>query len=169
MSPIASQHSAHSLHMSAQIWQRDVAWGDALIMNRAAVRHRSAQFIIVLKWVGATCGPPDSRQWVMACWKQLWWHAKQCWMQESYTDFIRTPRIQADFLRVAAALRAEAARASAGRAAAASPPLWPPLLTGALLSGRPRPEPLFLPPPEILLTVAQARCSASSWETPRDA
>ena len=31
----------------------------------------------------------------------------------------------------------------------------------------PRPEPLFLPPPVVLLTVAQARASAVSAETPR--
>src|SRR5580704_10151482 len=36
------------------------------------------------------------------------------------------------------------------------------------LTGWPRPEPLFLPPPVSLLTVAQARRSASFSETPRD-
>jgi hypothetical protein len=36
-----------------------------------------------------------------------------------------------------------------------------------LLSFVPRPEPDFLPPPSSLLTVAQARRSASSFFTPR--
>src|SRR5215204_4463983 len=49
----------------------------------------------------------------------------------------------------------------------ALPPFLPPFFAGPLFSFLPRPEPLFLPPPEALLTVAHARCSASSPETPR--
>src|SRR5690606_3820950 len=70
------------------------------------------------------------------------------------------------FLRVAAAFFAEAERAEAGRLDEASPPLRPPLREAALLSFVPRPEPDFLPPPSSLLTVAQARRSASSLPTP---
>jgi len=51
--------------------------------------------------------------------------------------------------------------------AAAFPPLRPPFLAGALLTFLPRPDPLFLPPPVIALTVAHARRSASSSGTPR--
>ena len=47
------------------------------------------------------------------------------------------------------------------------PPFWPPFFAGALFCGFPLPEPLFLPPPEALFTVAQARFSASFFETPR--
>ena len=64
-------------------------------------------------------------------------------------------------------LLAEADRAEAGRDAAALPPSLPPLRDGAWFSGLPRPLPLFFPPPVSLLTVAQARRSASSSETPR--
>ena len=46
------------------------------------------------------------------------------------------------------------------------PPLRPPFLAGSLFVALPLPEPLFLPPPLILLTVAQALLSASSCETP---
>jgi hypothetical protein len=69
--------------------------------------------------------------------------------------------------RVAAAFFADAERAAAGRAAEAAPPFLPPFLAGALLTGLPRPEPLCLPPPVLLLTVAQARRSASPSGTPR--
>src|SRR5687767_12464227 len=49
-----------------------------------------------------------------------------------------------------------------------APPFLPPFLAGAVLSFLPYPEPPgFLPPPVILLTVAHARFSASSSETPR--
>jgi len=48
-----------------------------------------------------------------------------------------------------------------------APPFRPPLRAGALFVLRPRPEPLFLPPPDDLFTVAQARRSASSFDTPR--
>src|SRR5207237_396306 len=41
------------------------------------------------------------------------------------------------------------------------------LRVGALFVLRPRPDPLFLPPPEVLFTVAHARRSASSSGTPR--
>src|SRR5260221_485289 len=47
------------------------------------------------------------------------------------------------------------------------PPIRPPLWAGSWFSAFPRPEPDFFPPPVILLTVAQARRSASSLETPR--
>lgn len=75
--------------------------------------------------------------------------------------------LEARFFRVAAALRAEAERFDAGREAAALPPFVPPLRAGSLFSALPLPEPLFLPPPEVLFTVAQARFSATFLETPR--
>ena len=53
------------------------------------------------------------------------------------------------------------------RAADTSPPFFPPFFAGALLTALPRPEPLFLPPPVVALTVAQARRLASSSPTPR--
>ena len=49
----------------------------------------------------------------------------------------------------------------AGREAEALPPILPPLRRGEVSSACPRPEPLFLPPPVSLFTVAQARRSAS--------
>jgi hypothetical protein len=52
-------------------------------------------------------------------------------------------------------------------AAVAAPPFLPPFLAEALLVFLPRPDPLFLPPPVLLLTVAQARRSASFSLTPR--
>jgi hypothetical protein len=70
-------------------------------------------------------------------------------------------------LRVAAAFFAEAERCAVGREPAAAPPLRPPFLAGSLFTVLPRPEPLFLPPPVILFTVAQARFSALFSETPR--
>ena len=70
-------------------------------------------------------------------------------------------------LRVDAAFLAERERSAAGRLAAARPPRRPPLREEAWLTGWPRPEPLFLPPPVSLLTVAQARRSASLGGTPR--
>src|SRR5215813_13795312 len=70
-------------------------------------------------------------------------------------------------LRVWAAFFAEAERSANERAAEAAPPLWPPFFAGAVLIFLPRPDPLFLPPPVILFTVAQARRSASSSGTPR--
>ena len=69
--------------------------------------------------------------------------------------------------RVLAAFLADADFAAADRLAAALPPFLPPFLAGALLTGLPRPDPLFLPPPVMALTVAHARPSASSSETPR--
>src|SRR5689334_10435446 len=47
------------------------------------------------------------------------------------------------------------------------PPLRPPLRDEAVLVRFPRPCPLFFPPPVSLLTVAQARRSASPLDTPR--
>jgi len=74
-------------------------------------------------------------------------------------------------LRVAAAFLAERDRAAAGRLAAAlpprGPPIRPPFFAATLVSLTPRPEPLLLPPPVSLLTVAQARRSASSLLMPR--
>jgi hypothetical protein len=61
---------------------------------------------------------------------------------------------------VCAAFFSEALRAAAGRDAEVTPPFVPPFLTGALLMALPRPELSVLPPPVILLTVAQARRSA---------
>src|SRR5688572_9698116 len=49
----------------------------------------------------------------------------------------------------------------------AAPPLRPPLRLLERLVALPRPEPLFLPPPVSLLTVAQARRAASLEPTPR--
>jgi hypothetical protein len=60
-------------------------------------------------------------------------------------------------LRVWAAFFAEAERSANERAAEAAPPLWPPFFAGAVLTFLPRPDPLCLPPPVILFTVAQAR------------
>src|SRR3954470_13084740 len=47
------------------------------------------------------------------------------------------------------------------------PPLWPPLRLEGWASVLPRPEPDFLPPWVSLLTVAQARRSASFLDAPR--
>jgi hypothetical protein len=69
--------------------------------------------------------------------------------------------------RVAAAFLAERLRAAADRDADARPPFRPPFRLGALLFFFPRPDPLFLPPPLSLLTVAHARRSASPFEVPR--
>ena len=49
--------------------------------------------------------------------------------------------------RVFAAFFADADFAAFDRFAAALPPLRPPFFAGALFTGLPRPEPLFLPPP----------------------
>jgi hypothetical protein len=68
---------------------------------------------------------------------------------------------------VAAAFRADAERAAFERAAEARPPRRPPFLEELFDVFFPRPEPLFFPPPVSLLTVAQARRSASSRGTPR--
>ena len=69
--------------------------------------------------------------------------------------------------RVDAALRAEAEREDLEREAAARPPFLPPLREELLLAFFPRPEPLFLPPPVSLFTVAQARRADSPRPTPR--
>src|SRR5438270_13589272 len=80
-------------------------------------------------------------------------------------------RLVALRLRVAAAFFAERERAAAGRLADAlpprGPPMRPPFLAETLVSGTPRPEPLLLPPPVSLFTVAQARRSASFFGVPR--
>ena len=65
--------------------------------------------------------------------------------------------------RVAAPFRAAAEREAFDRDAA---PLRPPLRDALLVLFFPRPDPLFLPPPSSLFTVAQARRSASRRETP---
>ena len=79
-----------------------------------------------------------------------------------YRDRVRAgPPRAARRLRVAAALRAEAERAALGRRAAACPPFLPPFRAGARFTFRPRPDPLFLPPPVSAFTVAQARRAAS--------
>src|SRR5690606_12472958 len=70
-------------------------------------------------------------------------------------------------LRVCAAFRAEACRSALGRAALFFPPMRPPFFAGEVSTFFPRPEPDFLPPPVILLTVAQARRAASLGFTPR--
>jgi hypothetical protein len=56
---------------------------------------------------------------------------------------------------------------AAERFADADPLLRPPFFAEAFLAGLLLPAPLCLPPPEIKLTVAQARRSASSSPTPR--
>ena len=65
--------------------------------------------------------------------------------------------------RVAAPFRAAAERDAFDREEA---PLRPPLRDALLVLFFPRPDPLFLPPPSSLFTVAQARRSASRRETP---
>jgi hypothetical protein len=85
---------------------------------------------------------------------------------------LRAPDFAAAFrFRVAAAFLAERDRAAAGRLAAAllprGPPIRPPRREETLVSLTPRPEPLLLPPPVSLLTVAHARRSASFLPTPR--
>jgi hypothetical protein len=71
-------------------------------------------------------------------------------------------------LRVAAAFLAAADRLAAGRAAEAAPPLRPPLCAAGWPVDLPRPDPpARFPPPSSLLTVAQARRSASFSGTPR--
>jgi hypothetical protein len=69
--------------------------------------------------------------------------------------------------RVAAPFRAAAERLALDREEEARPPFRPPLREEPLLRFFPRPEPLFLPPPVSLFTVAQARRAASPRETPR--
>ena len=69
--------------------------------------------------------------------------------------------------RVAAAFRAALEREDLERGAEARPPFRPPFRDELRLVFLPRPEPLFLPPPVSLFTVAHARRSASRRETPR--
>src|SRR6185437_12143053 len=74
-------------------------------------------------------------------------------------------------LRVAAAFLAERDRSVAGRAAEAlpprGPPMRPPRFDETFVVLRPRPDPLFSPPPLSRLTVAHARRSASFFFMPR--
>ncbi|MBV8781619.1 MAG: hypothetical protein JO353_09495 [Phycisphaerae bacterium] len=70
-------------------------------------------------------------------------------------------------VRVRAAFFADFDRAPLERPAEALPPFLPPFFAGRLLVFLPRPEPDFLPPPDILFSVAQARRSASFFDTPR--
>jgi hypothetical protein len=79
---------------------------------------------------------------------------------------LRAVFLAALFFRVAAPFFAEAERLLAGRFAAAAPPFLPPFFAGSLFSAFPLPDPDFLPPPDDLFTVAQARRSASFFETP---
>jgi hypothetical protein len=69
--------------------------------------------------------------------------------------------------RVDAAFRAEEERDDFEREADARPPFRPPFREELRLVFFPRPEPLFLPPPVSLFTVAQARRAASPRDTPR--
>jgi hypothetical protein len=69
--------------------------------------------------------------------------------------------------RVEAAFRADAERDDFEREAEARPPFLPPFREELRFDFFPRPEPLFLPPPVSLFTVAHARLSASPRETPR--
>jgi hypothetical protein len=68
---------------------------------------------------------------------------------------------------VAAPLRAAAERDAFEREREAAPPFRPPLREELLVLFFPRPDPLFLPPPSSLFTVAHARRAASFRETPR--
>jgi hypothetical protein len=79
----------------------------------------------------------------------------------------RLPLDPALRFRVAAAFLADAERADFGRRAEARPPARPPFLAGPLFVLRPRPDPDFLPPPDIAFSVAHARRAASFRETPR--
>ena len=69
--------------------------------------------------------------------------------------------------RVAAPFRADAERERLEREAEARPPILPPFREELRLVFFPLPDPLFLPPPVSLFTVAQARRSASPRGTPR--
>jgi hypothetical protein len=79
---------------------------------------------------------------------------------------LREELFAAELLRLAAVLldSVDAERAAAGRFAAA---FFAPRFADVFVAFLARPDPLFLPPPVSLLTVAQARRSASSSETPR--
>ena len=70
-------------------------------------------------------------------------------------------------LRVDAAFLAAEERDDLEREAEARPPFLPPFLDELRFVFLPRPEPLFLPPPVSLFTVAQARRSASFRDVPR--
>ena len=82
-------------------------------------------------------------------------------------NYLSQPRSAFRFL-VAAAFLAAADRSARGRAAEAAPPIRPPRCAAGWPVDLPRPEPPgALPPASSLLTVAQARRSASFSETPR--
>src|SRR5262245_46796398 len=68
---------------------------------------------------------------------------------------------------VAAAFFADLDLSADGRFAEARPPRLPPLCDEEVSFARATPDPLFLPPWSCLLTVAQARRSASFSVTPR--
>src|SRR6185503_7459992 len=89
--------------------------------------------------------------------------------REWFESFDRASGFQCPLrLRVLAAFLAERERAAAGRLAEALPPSLPPLWAEGWLEVLPRPlPPGFLPPLSSLLTVAQARRSASFLGTPR--
>ncbi|NUQ76005.1 MAG: hypothetical protein HUU21_20895 [Polyangiaceae bacterium] len=79
-------------------------------------------------------------------------------------DRLDVPAVARRLLLVAAAFFAALERLALDRLA------WlflPPSLAEAVFSALPRPDPLFLPPPVCLLTVAHARFSASFFGVPR--
>jgi hypothetical protein len=83
----------------------------------------------------------------------------QAWSTAPATEASASP--QPDFFLAALRLRvapffADADRAAADRVAEAAPPRLPPRLEDTWVSFLPRPEPLLLPPPLSLFTVAQA-------------
>jgi hypothetical protein len=81
--------------------------------------------------------------------------------------FIHAPDFALFRLRVAAAFFAEAERSSAVRDDDAAPPFLPPFFLETFVSAFPFPLPDLFPPPDSLLTVAQAREAASLSGTPR--
>src|SRR6478736_353978 len=83
--------------------------------------------------------------------------------------FVAVFRFAAGFLLVVAVPRFAVVLLfpAALRAAVARPPSFPPFFAGLLSTFLPRPDPLFFPPPVILLTVAHARASAVFFDVPR--
>jgi hypothetical protein len=80
-------------------------------------------------------------------------------------DDDRRRRVEAAFR--AAVEREDFEREDFEREAEARPPFLPPFREELRFAFLPRPEPLFLPPPVSLFTVAHARRAASPRETPR--